>query len=213
MPATVDVFGATVLVLGLAALGLSVIFEASRLSASAARKTLVGRRIQAREHEALDLGKRLDGAEAEALARRTTLDGLLSERSRIQAATTALTLSKIEMVHEVGEPAPGAVLFQGNLRANSEGGESSAGRDTPRRVVFAREIWERSNIVHVWAETPEAAMAAVQRAFSARSGITAARMQRAAVPPRQTGGTDEKREDPARPALRMAAAAPRPRAA
>ncbi len=203
MPPAIDLFGLMVLVLGLTALGLSVIFEASRLSAVAGRQALVRRRIQGREREKLDQKLRLDGAEAEAVAKQASLDALLAERSRILAATNSLKLSKIEMVHEVGEPDPGTVLFQGDLRCSNE-----TGRAEPRRIVFAREIWERNNVVHVWAETPETAMAAIQRAFSARSGIAAPRVQRA-VPPGglpndPSNGGEAGRID--RPALRVAAA-------
>jgi hypothetical protein len=177
MPPTQDVFGMAVLLLGLTALGLSVIFEASRLSAVAGRQALLRRRAQSRQREKLELKLRLDSGEAEIAAKQMKLDAMMAERSRIIAATTALKLSKIEMVHEIGEPESGMALFQGDLRTTPE-----QSRADQRRIVFAKEIWERSNIAHVWAETPESAMAAIQRAFTARSGIVASRLQRAALP-------------------------------
>lgn len=205
MPPTIDVFGVSVLVLGLTALGLSVIFEASRLSATAGKQALVRRRLQARERERIDVRMRLESTEAERAAKQTALDGLLAERSRILAATTSLKLSKVEMVHEIGEPEPGLALFHADLRS-----DAVAGRSEPRRIVFARPIWERGNVAHVWAETPESAMAAVQRAFNARSGIVATRMQRAAPqrPERPaepgTAASTAGERSPERPALRMA---------
>lgn len=212
MPPTIDVFGVAVLVLGLTALGLSVIFEASRLSATAGKQALVRRRLQARERERIEVRMRLESMEAEAAAKQTVLDGLMAERSRIIAATTSLKLSKVEMVHEVGEPEPGLALFHADLRS-----DTAAGRGEPRRIVFARPIWERSNVAHVWAETPESAMAAVQRAFNARSGIVATRIQRAAAPQRPERPAEPTAEAPAagerspeRPVLRMAST---PRAA
>ncbi len=190
MPPVIDVFGIAVLVLGLTALGLSVLFEASRLSTAAGKQALVRRRMQARERERLDLKIRLDGAQSEATAKQQTLDNLLAERSRLQSATSSLKLSKVEMVHEVGEPEPGAHLYQADLRT-----DTSPVRGEPRRIVFANAIWERNNIAHVWAESPEAAMAAVQRAFHARTGITVTRMQRAAL-----ARPDQKTEAPGAPA-------------
>ncbi|MCG5243257.1 hypothetical protein ACIU1J_04150 [Azospirillum doebereinerae] len=202
MPSAIDVFGGAVLVLGLTALGLSVIFEATRLSATAGRQALVRRRIQAREREKIDQKRSLDEALTEEAARQATLDGLLTERSRVLAATNSLKMSKIEMVHEVGDPVPGAVLYQAELRT---GGDSV--RPEQRRIVFAREIWERGNIAHVWAETPEAAMAAIQRAFNAKSGIVATRLQRAASasrPAEQADGAPPPKRTPDRPPLRVA---------
>ncbi len=176
MPPTQDVFGMAVLLLGLTSLGLSVIFEASRLSAAAGRQALLRRRAQSRQREKLDLKIKLDGVETETTAKQGKLDAMMAERSRIIAATTALKQSKIEMVHEIGEPESGALLFQGDLRMNPE-----QSRAEQRRIVFAKEIWERNNVAHVWADTPEAAMAAIQRAFTARSGIVATRLQRTAM--------------------------------
>lgn len=205
MPAAIDIFGSAVLVLGLTALGLSVIFEASRLSATTGKQALLRRRLQAREREKLDQKLRLDEALGEEAKKQATLDALLTERSRVLAATNALKLSKIEMVHEIGDPEPGTVLYQADLRLGGAGD----GRG-PGRIVFAREIWERANIAHVWAETPEAAMAAIQRAFNARSGVVAARVQRAALPPRPDGGSDPAaapaKRAPERPPLRVAGA-------
>jgi len=204
MPSAIDVFGGAVLVLGLTALGLSVIFEATRLSATAGRQALVRRRIQSREREKLDQKRAVDEALTEEAAKQATLDGLLTERSRLLGATNSLKMSKIEMVHEVGDPVPGAVLYQADLR--SGGGDPA--RPEQRRIVFAREIWDRSNIAHVWAETPEAAMAALQRAFNAKSGIVATRVQRAASPsrPDDPGGTTPPKRSPDRPPLRVAGA-------
>jgi hypothetical protein len=166
-----------VLLLGLTALGLSVIFEASRLSAAAGRQALLRRRAQSRQREKLELKLRLDSGETETAAKQMKLDAMMAERSRIIAATAALKLSKIELVHEIGEPESGMTLFQGDLRTMPGQGHADQ-----RRIVFAKEIWERSNVAHVWAETPESAMAAIQRAFTARSGIVASRLQRAALP-------------------------------
>ncbi|WP_211100284.1 hypothetical protein [Azospirillum cavernae] len=185
MPPTQDVFGMAVLLLGLSALGLSVIFEASRLSAAAGRLALIRRRAQSRQREKLELKIRLDSGETEAAAKQVKLDAMMAERSRIIAATAALKLSKIEMVHEIGEPDSGMTLFQADLRTIPE-----QGRADQRRIVFAKEIWERNNIAHVWAETPESAMAAIQRAFTTRSGIVASRLQRA-VQPKIAGPTSD----------------------
>ncbi len=176
MPPIQDVFGIAVLLLGLTALGLSVIFEASRLSATAGRLAMVRRRLQARQREKLEMKTNLEKHEAEVIAKQAKLDAMTAERARIIAATTALKLSKIEMVHEIGEPDSGALLFQGELRPNPE-----QGRPDQRRIVFAKEIWERNNVAHVWADSPETAMAAIQRAFTSRSGIIATRLQRIGV--------------------------------
>lgn len=174
MPPAADVFGVGVLVLALGALGLSVVFEATRLSAVSGKLAIASRRIQSRERELFDHQRRLEAAEAETQAKRATLDNLNTERQRITAVIASIQSSKIEMVHEIGEPDNGTVLFQGDLKISTEGGRS----DT-RRIVFAREIWDRPNIALVWAESPDAAMAAIHRAFSARTGVQTSRVVRA----------------------------------
>lgn len=173
MPPAADMFGVGVLVLALGALGLSVVFEASRLSAVTGKQAILRRRRQARERELFDLQRRVETADAEAQAKQTTLDNLTTEKTRIAAVIASIQSSKIEMVHEIGEPEGSATLYQGDLRPTSDFGRPG------QRGVFAREIWERPNVAHVWADTPEAAMAAIQRAFNARTGIQSTRVMRA----------------------------------
>lgn len=174
MPPVSDVFGVGVLVIALGALGLSVVFEAMRLSTVSSKAAIVQRRIQSRERELFDVRRRLETAEAEVQAKRVALENLNTEKTRIAAVIASIQTSKIEMVHEIGEADSGSILFQGELRMSTEGGRSDI-----RRVVFAREIWDRSNVAHVWADSHEAAMAAIHRAFSARTGIMATRVMRA----------------------------------
>lgn len=166
MTAPADVFAVGVLVLALGALGLSVAFEASRLSALTGRLALLKRRLQARDRELFDLKRRVSSAETELQTKQAGLDSLTAERSRLTAAIASIRSSKVEMVHELGDPDGFNMLYQVDLRT-----APGFARIDQRRIVFAREIWERTNIALVWADSAEAAMTIARRAFNERSGV------------------------------------------
>ncbi|MCW2236560.1 hypothetical protein [Azospirillum canadense] len=173
--AALDVFALSVLALGLGALGLSVVYEGTRITAASGRTALTRRRIQAKADELKELNARIEDTKSRTDLQQATLDRLIADRARLTGMIRSLKASKVEMIHELGELDGPALLFECDLRTAPD-----FNRLDQRRMVFAREIWDRRNIAHVWADTPDAAMAAVQRAFNLRSGLLPGRLQRSA---------------------------------
>lgn len=171
---SVDIFALAVLALGIAALGLSVILEGTRMTAASSRHALLRHRIQTRADELAARTRRIDDTAALCGERQGALDRLVAERARLTAVLKSIEATKTVLVHELGEPEAGAQRFDCDLRTAPDFNRIDA-----RRVVFAREIWERPNVARVWADTPDAALAHLQRAFNTRSGIIPARPQRA----------------------------------
>lgn len=182
--AALDVFALSVLALGVGALGLSVVYEGTRITAMSGRAALTRRRIQAKADELKALNARIEDTRSRTDLQQATLDRATAERARLTGLIRSLKAAKVEMIHELGEPDGPALRFECDLRTAPD-----FNRIDQRRMLFAREIWERRNIAHVWADTPDAAMAAVQRAFNLRSGLLPGRLQRsdpAAAPPTET---------------------------
>ncbi|WP_448203410.1 hypothetical protein [Azospirillum sp. sgz302134] len=169
-----DVFALSVLALGVGALGLSVVHEAARITAVGARTALARGKIQARTEELKALKGQIADVESRADLQQATFERLAAERGRINGLINSIKASKVAVVHELGDPESGGTLYECDLRTVPD-----FNRIDPRNLLFAREIWDRRNIAHVWADTPEAAQAAVQRAFTARSGVLPTKLQRA----------------------------------
>lgn len=176
--AAVDVFALCVLALGLGALGLSVVYEGTRITAMSGRTAMARRKRLARAEELKALRGRIADTDSRADAQQAALDRLLAERGRLSGLIKSVQASKVALIHEIGEPDNGVTLYDCDLRTVPD----FNCMDT-RRLLFAREIWDRRNVAHVWAETPDAAMAAVQRAFNLRSGLLPGRLQRADTAP------------------------------
>lgn len=169
----IDVFALAVLALGLGALGLSVVYEGTRITAMTGRAALAKRRIQTRADELKELNARIEDTNSRADLQQAGLDRLVRERGRLTGLITSVKAAKVTLIHELGEPDGAAVLFECDLRTAPD-----FARLDQRRMMFAREIWDRRNVAHVWADGPDAAMAAVQRAFTLRSGLLPGRLQR-----------------------------------
>jgi len=173
MPST-SLFALCVLGLGGGALALAIAYESARITAMSGRTALARRKLQSRAEELKALNARVADTESRADLQQATLDRLILERGRLTGLIASVKASKVALVHELGDPESSALLFECDLRTTPDFSRIDA-----RRLLFAREIWGYRNIVHVWADTPDEAMAAVGRAFNARSGLLAGRVQRA----------------------------------
>ncbi|AWJ84964.1 hypothetical protein TSH58p_16415 [Azospirillum sp. TSH58] len=180
-----DTFALAVLVLCVGALGLSVVYEASRLTASGSRKALVRRKLEAQAADLAALDRRIEDARAESAARQEALDRLTAERGRLTGLIASVKASKIALVHEIGDAQSGAQRYESELRTVPD-----FARLDPRRMLFARAIWDRRNIARVWADTPDAAAAMLQRAFSARNGVLSSRPETIPLIPAASGAND-----------------------
>ncbi|CAO3374093.1 hypothetical protein [Azospirillum argentinense] len=180
-----DSFALAVLVLCVGALGLAVVYEASRLTTTGSRRALVRRKLEAQAAELADLGRRIEDAQAESAAKQEALDRLTAERGRLASLIASVKASKIALVHEIGDAQNGAQRYESELRTVPD-----FARLDPRRLLFARAIWDRRNIARVWADTPDAAAAMLQRAFSTRNGVLSSRPETIPLIPAGSGAND-----------------------
>ncbi|MDQ2105568.1 hypothetical protein [Azospirillum isscasi] len=167
---SLDSFALAVLVLCVAALGISVVYEASRLTAATSRKALVRRKLDAQTADLAALDRQIEDAQAASAARQEVIDRLTAERGRLTGLIASVKASKVALVHEIGDAQSGAQRYESELRTVPD-----FARLDPRRMLFARAIWDRRNIARVWADTPDAAAAMLQRAFSTRNGVLSSR--------------------------------------
>lgn len=180
-----DTFAFAVLVLCVGALGLSVIYEASRLTATSSRKALARRKLEAQAADLAALSRQIDDAQAESAARQEAIDRLTAERGRLTGLIASVKASKVVLVHEIGDAQSGAQRYESELRTVPE-----FARLDPRRLLFARAIWDRRNIARVWADTPDAAAAMLQRAFGTRNGVLSSRPETIPLIPAGNGAND-----------------------
>ena len=186
-----DTFALALLVLCLGALGLSVVYEASRLTATSSRKALVRRKLEAQAADLADLERQIEDAQAESAARQEAVDRLTAERGRLTGLIASVKASKIALVHEIGDAQSGTQRYECELRTTPD-----FTRLDPRRMLFARAIWDRRNIARVWADTQDAAAAMLQRAFSTRNGVLSSRPQTNPLIPTENGANDSRRPVP-----------------
>ncbi|HEY0838064.1 MAG TPA: hypothetical protein VGE72_29400 [Azospirillum sp.] len=170
---TLDIFALALIILSAAALGLIIVVEASRISVLTGRQSLLRKRLADHRKELSLLRDRVDEVEEAVRRRHDQRSELDAQRARVASLAASIQADKIEMVHDLGGPEPGRVLFQCVLRTAPD-----FGRVEQRHVIFARDIWQRKNVAHVWAESPDAAHAALQRAFHPRSGVLPTRIER-----------------------------------
>ncbi len=187
MPTT-NLFALCVLALGIGALALAIAYETARITAMSGRSALVRRKLQSRTEELKALTAQVADTGSRADLQQATLDRLVLERGRLTGLIASVKASKVALVHELGDPESSALLYECDLTTTPDFGRIEA-----RRLLFAREIWGCRNVVHVWADTPDEAMAAVQRAFNTRSGLMAGRVQRV-VSAAVAGARDEAAE-------------------
>lgn len=179
---TDDLVQQTALALAAAALGLPILLQAARIGLAGFARLRLRWRLRAGNAAVETVCRRAADVAARADAQQAALDRLLAEQKQIGRFIASVEQSRIEMVHEIGEPAGNAVLFTCELHRMPELPNAEFGRAGGSRSVFARPVWERRNVAHIWAETPEEAMDAVHRAFDARTGIVPTRLRRAEVP-------------------------------
>lgn len=189
-----DTFALAVLVLCIGALGLSVVYEASRLTATSSRRALVRRKLEAQAADLAALSRQIENAQAESDARQEAIDRLTAERGRLTGLIASVKASKVALVHEIGDAQSGAQRYESELRTIPD-----FARLDPRRMLFARAIWDRRNIARVWADTPEAAAAMLQRAFGTRNGVLSSRLDTVPLIPAGNGANDSRANDSGRP--------------
>ena len=161
-----ELFATGLVVISAGVLGLSMILTTARTASQARRRSALRQVVQARGDEIEAIQGRVANVERIVQGRQGECGELETRRARTDAAARAVAADKVELVHELGAAQPGHTLFRCELRTAPE-----FARLDNRRVIFAREIWERRNVAHVWAADAEAAMTTLLRAFPPASGI------------------------------------------
>ncbi|WP_448188615.1 hypothetical protein [Azospirillum sp. sgz301742] len=168
-----SVFAILLVLLGLGALGGMVVMEVSRLGVLSARRAMAHKRTESMRAET-ELARTRASQIEETLERgKAQLATLAAECQRLASVTRTVEADRVELVHELGTPDGAPAPYRCVLRTIPD-----FARIDPRNVIFAREIWQRKNVAHVWAETPEVAHALLQRAFPNRSGVLPGAIER-----------------------------------
>jgi len=160
------VLATLIVLLGIGGLGAMVVLEVSRLGVLKARRLRAQKRAEMIATELEQTRRRMADIEARIQHGQTRLTTLAAERERLVALARTVQADKVELVHEIGAPVATATLFRSTLRTTPD-----FARIDPRQVIGAPVLWQRKNVAHVWAETPEAAHAILHRTFGARSGV------------------------------------------
>lgn len=170
---TETVFAVLLVLLGIGALGGMVVMEVSRLGLLSARRALVQKRTEALEKEA-------ERARASAEQFNTAIERgqaqvtkLAAETQRLTALLRSMEVDRVEVVHDLGAPDGRPAPFRCVLRTAPD-----FARIDQRQVVFSRDIWQRKNVAHIWADAPELAHALLLRTFPARTGVLAGAIER-----------------------------------
>ncbi|WP_109120317.1 hypothetical protein [Azospirillum sp. TSO22-1] len=168
-------FAVLLVLLGIGALGGMVVMEVSRLGLLSARRALVQKRIEALRSETERARERAAQLDAAIERGQAQLAHLAAEVQRLASLLRTVEADRVELVHDLGAPDGRTAPFRCVLRTVPD-----FARLDQRHVVFSRDIWQRKNVAHVWADAPELAHALLLRAFPARSGVLAGAIERVA---------------------------------
>lgn len=166
-----EFLGMLLLVTSAAALGLSIVIDVGRISAERARLTMLQRQLDKKRSAHREWNAKADQKAVELKAHHTRLIEFASRKQKAQQEIKALEFARVELVHELGDPAPGTMGFWAQLQVMPNFGTVDR-----HEVAFSRQIWDYRNVAHVWAGSVEHAQALLRIAFTPRCGVQATRM-------------------------------------
>lgn len=170
--ASMDLFALGLVVVCATGLGFTIVVESVKLLAVSGRASQIGGKVESRKAALEELRRQLGVAEDGETRRQAELARLTNDRLRVEGLIKSFQADKLEMVHELGQPDGSNALYICDLKTTPD-----FNRLDSRRLIFAREIWQHRNVAHVWAESADAALGHVQRAFHGRAGVVAGRIQ------------------------------------
>lgn len=163
----IETFSLVLIVLCVAALGVGIIVEASKFAVLRSRRSMVQSRLERRRKDLDEAVGRAEAKEDEADKLQDKLESLNADRQKTLSLIKTVSAERIEMVHELGSPDQAAAAYEAPLTPSAD-----FNRIEERRIMFHRDIWKKRNSALVWADTPEAAAAALERVFSQRSAVS-----------------------------------------
>lgn len=188
-------FAVLLVLLGVGGLGGMVVMGVSRLGVLAARRALVQNRIGTLHAATQRAQTRTAELETTIERGQARLAHLAAEAQRLASLTRTVEGERVEMVHDLGTPDGLPAPFRCVLRTVPD-----FARIDPRHVVFSRDVWQRKNVAHLWADSADQAQAMLLRAFPARSGVLPGAIERTSA------GNPAFRSDPAPVAAEAVAA-------
>lgn len=167
MVITFESLGVIFLLVSAAALGLSLVHDVGRLSTEKARTALLQREIDKKNALIKEWLGKIDGYNREMRTQQARFTEFNGRKQRVAADIAEVEMSKIEMVHEMGEAMGlSTTTFWARLRPGP-GFKTVARQD----IIFSRQIWGFRNVAHVEASSPERAVFFLQAALGIRSGL------------------------------------------
>jgi hypothetical protein len=177
MVITAEFLGMLLLVTSLAALGLSIVVDVGQVSTEKARESLLQRQHDKRRSALSEWRQKTERKRADLTALQARQTEFAARKHKTLNEIKALELTKVELVHEIGDEDDGAG-FWSQLHVMPHFQEIDR-----REVVFARQIWDYRNVAHIWAPSQEHAQALLSTAFTARNGVQPSMMVPLALAP------------------------------
>lgn len=171
MVITTEFFGLALLVASAAGLGLSIVVDVGKYSAERARSAMLYRQIDRKRNTLAEWVSKAERKQVDLRQGQAALAELLGRKKALTIEMKAQQIAKVELVHEIGESDNSAMSFYAPLTTAPNFAQIER-----QDIVFSRQIWQYRNVVHVWANSSEHALALISGAFAARTGIQSGAM-------------------------------------
>lgn len=182
MVITAESLGVIFLLVSAAALGMSLVHDVGRLSAAKARTGLLQRQTDKRRALLKEWKERIEKLSRDMRTQQARLTEFNGKKQKLQNEIREMELSRVEFVHELGDPGDCVPVFWSRLRP------TDGFKTVPRQdVVFSRQIWDFRNVAHVHAAGPDRALVLLASAFGVASGVLASEIVPLAMAPEDGG--------------------------
>lgn len=182
MVITAESLGVIFLLVSAAALGMSLVHDVGRLSAAKARTGLLQRQTDKRRALVKEWKERIEKLSRDMRTQQARLTEFTGKKQKLQNEIREMELSRVEFVHELGDPGEGVPVFWSRLRP------TDGFKTVPRQdVVFSRQIWDFRNVAHVHAAGPDRALVLLASAFGVASGVLASEIVPLSMAPEDGG--------------------------
>lgn len=161
-----EFLGMLLLITSAAALGLSIVIDVGRVSAEKTREAMNQRLYDKKRAALAEWRQKTERKRVDLTASQARFIEFNGRRQKTMTELKALEYSKIELVHELGEPDRNTEIFWSQIAV----GPNFAELDR-KDIVFSRQIWEYRNVAHISASSADQAHGLVQASFGERNGL------------------------------------------
>ncbi|MBP2301345.1 hypothetical protein [Azospirillum picis] len=166
MVISAEFLGMLLLITSAAALGLSIVVDVGRVSAEKTREAMNQRLYDKKRNALAEWRQKTERKRADLTALQARLTEFTGRRQKAQTELRALELSKIELVHELGDPDSNGDVYWSQLGVGPNFNELDR-----KDIIFSRQIWEYRNVAHIIAPSADQAHGAVRASFGTRNGL------------------------------------------